>query len=293
MRAESKTEIVPVLERSRHELEAVSRAVETEMDALAHAFQRLAGHADAILKLVAAIVACVEGEGVSSVLPQVQALGGEAKRFLGERLKATTGIVETVSKEVQLLRQLSRVASSQEAIALEIKALSVLTNIEVARLGNVGAGFQYLARELADFSQTVIKDTHELASHTDGRREAIDETRRVLLAELPRLREDLARIEVDLGQALAAVDSSLTQLSLTPAQFRIGVQEIAQQIASVVSAIQSHDINRQMNEHVMEGLGMICAAVRGLEELQPEGTGQSPALGLPEAYTGLTIQLYA
>jgi hypothetical protein len=222
----------------------------------------------------------------------VQALGGEAKRFLGERLRATTGIVETVSKEVQLLRQLSRVASSQEAIALEIKALSVLTNIEVARLGNVGAGFQYLARELADFSQTVIKDTHELASHTDGRREAIDETRRVLLAELPRLREDLARIEVDLGQALAAVDSSLTRLSLTPAQFRTGVQDIAQQIAAVVSAIQSHDITRQMNEHVREGLEMIWAAMRGLEKPQPGGSGQWPTLDIPQAYTGLTIQIY-
>jgi hypothetical protein len=292
MRAESKTEIVPVLERSRRELEAVSRAVENEMDALVRAFQLLAGHADTILKMVAAIVGRVEGGGVSSVLPQVQALGGEAKRFLGERLKATIGIVETVSKEVQLLRQLSRVASSQEAIALEIKALSVLTNIEVARLGNVGAGFQYLARELADFSQSVIKDTHELASHTDGRREAIDETRRVLLAELPRLREDLARIEVDLGKALAAVDASLTQLSLTPAQFRIGVQEIAQQIAAVVSAIQSHDINRQMNEHVMEGLGMICAAMRGLEEPQAGDSDQRPALDIPQAHTGLTIQIY-
>jgi chromosome segregation ATPase len=224
---------------------------------VARAFEGLAGHTDTIVSLAAAIVGCVENENVSSVLPQVQTLGAAARVFIGDRLQATTGILETVTTEVKLLRQLSRVAGDQEAIAFEIKALSVLTNIEVARLGTVGAGFHYLAQELANFSKSVIEDTKELARHTDGRRAAIEETRRVLSAELPRLREELARIEVELGNALAVVDASLTQLSSTPVQLRTCVEDIARQIAGVVAAVQTHDITRQQIEHVQAAFALI------------------------------------
>ena len=68
---------------------------------------------------------------------------------------------------------------------LETKALSLLTNIEVGRLGSEGAGFQYLAHELAGFSNSVSKDTLELTSHTEIRRAAIEETRRVLASGTP------------------------------------------------------------------------------------------------------------
>lgn len=287
MKEEPGTDAHWIFEKSKRELRALSHTIDSEVGSLSRAFESLAGHADAILKLAAAIVGCVEDERVSSILPKVQTLGAETRRFLGDRLQATSGILEMVNTEVKLLRQLSRVAGGQEAIALEIKALSVLTNIEVARLGSVGAGFQYLARELAEFSASVIKDTHALASHTDGRRAAIEETRRLLCAELPRLRKDLARIDVDLGNALAAVDSGLTQLSSTPENFRIGVQDVASQIAAAVSAIQSHDINRQMTEHVVEGLGIISAALQDGDESAADFT-----LGLPQAYAGLTVQIY-
>ena len=102
----------------------------------------------------------------------------------------------------------------------------------------------------------------ELADHTDGRRAAIEETGRVLAAELPRLREELARIEVDLGNALAVVDSSLTQLSRTPVQFRTCVEDVAQQIAGVVAAVQAHDITRQQIDHVQEAFALISARMR-------------------------------
>jgi hypothetical protein len=287
MRVETRAEVVATLERAKGELQAMARTVESKIGMVARAFEGLAGHTDTLLNLAAAIVGCVENERVSSILPKVQTLGAAARVFIGERLEATTGILETVTAEVKLLRQLSRVAGDQEAIALEIKALSVLTNIEVARLGAVGAGFQYLASELSNFSKSVTEDTKELASHTDGRRVVIEEIRRVLSAELPRLREELARIEVDLGNALAVVDSSLTQLSSTPAQFRTCVEDIAQQIAGVVAAIQAHDITRQQIEHVQEAFALIAASMRN-----PENPENGAVPELPRAYAGLTIQIY-
>ena len=145
MRVGAKAEVVSTLAQAKDELCAMARVVDSKIGAVARAFEGLAGHADTILKLTAAIVGCVENENVSSVLPKVQTLCAAARRFIEDRLQATTGILETVTMEVKLLHQLSLVTSGQEAIAFKIKALSVLTNIEVAHLGTVGAGFQYLA----------------------------------------------------------------------------------------------------------------------------------------------------
>ena len=63
---------------------------------------------------------------MTSLLPKVQRLGTTAKRLIEDRVKATAGILEAVTMEVKLLRQLSEVTRAQEGIALETRALSVL-----------------------------------------------------------------------------------------------------------------------------------------------------------------------
>jgi len=287
MSVETRTEVVCTLEKAKGELQALSRTTESEIESVARVFEGLAGHTDTILNLAAAIVGCVEKESVSSALLKVQTLGAAARRFIGDRLQATAGILKTVTTEGELLRDLSYATRSQAAIALETKGLSVLTNIEVSRLGAVGAGFQHLAHELADFSKSVTAEAQELAGQADSRTAAIEETRCVLAAELPCLREDLARIEVDLGKALAAVDSSLTQLSRTPVQFRTCVEEVAQQIAGVVAAVQAHDITRQQIDHVQEAFALIATRMRGDANSENEAAQE-----LARAYAGLTIQIY-
>ncbi len=89
-------------------------------------------------------------------------------------------------------------------------------------------------------------------------------------------------MEVDLGNALAVVDSSLTQLSRTPVQFRTCVEDVAQQIAGVVAAVQAHDITRQQIEHVQEGFALISAKMRGGWELgEGSRSGTSSRLRRP------------
>jgi hypothetical protein len=163
----------------------------------------------------------------------------------------------------------------------------VLTNIEVAHLGTIGLGFRYLANELADFSKSVIADTQELAGHAENRRHAIEETRRVLTAELPRQRKELVRIDTELDIALAVVDAGLTELTQTPAQFKTCVEDVSRQIAGVVAAVQAHDITRQQIEHGQSGFGIIAGKMRGASngELEPDAE-------LPLACAGLAIQIY-
>jgi hypothetical protein len=287
MSVAGKSEPVAALEKARGALRGIAGNTEKQIRSVALAFCELAGQADAILNLAAAIVGCVENESVSSILPRVQTLGAAAKQSIGDRLQATAGILGMVGTEVKVLEQLTQVSAQQSDIALKTKALSVLTNVEVAHLGDLGKGFEYLAHELAEFSRSLIEDAKALESRTDARKTSIEETRRVLSSELPRLRERLAVIEEDLGRRLAALDSSLAQLSSVPAQFKDGVVNIAGQIAGVVSAVQSHDITRQQSEHVEEAFALISARMRDAGNSE-SGTGQD----FPQAYAGLTIQIY-
>jgi hypothetical protein len=245
------------LEKAQRDLQWLLQTTEQAISVLVTAFGELTKDTDSILGLASAIVDCVEDEGVSSVLASVHALGVEAKQFVGDRLQATSGILKTVMTETELLRQLSELTESQAKIALEIKILNVHTKIEVAHLGSVGVGFEYLARELADFSLSLAKSTDELTNHTNEHRVANEKTQSMLSIEIPHLREELARVEFSLNDDLEVMSSGLNKLSRTPVLFKQSAEEIGEQIAGVVVAVQGHDITRQQLEHVQEALTVI------------------------------------
>ena len=287
MTAGSKAEAMGPLDRIKKELRLNASSTDSQVLAVSTTFEGLAGNADEVLSLAGTIVGCVENETIRMILPMAQALGAAAGQVIGERLQATTGILETVATEANVLRGLAQVTGQQAQIAMKTKALSVLTNVEVAHLGPVAGGFQYLALELAEFSQSLMDDSQALESRTEARKNAIEETRRLVSSELPRLREKLTAIEIDLGKDLAVLDSSLTQLLEAPVQFRACVQDISRQISGVVAAIQAHDITRQQSEHVEQAFDLITA------KLYRDGdSGSGSAQEFAQAYAGLTIQIY-
>jgi hypothetical protein len=283
----ARAEAVRVLEKAMGDLQALADSTETEIESVARAFAALTASTDAILNLAASIVACIESDSVSSILPTVRTLGTAARQLIGERLQVTAGILETVTQQVQLLRQLSSAAEGQSAIALKIRALSFLTSIEVARLGDAGGDLQFLTRELSDFSQSLTGDTLDLCQQTGGRRVVVEEARAVLVAELPQFREKLTRIEAELGNDLASLGATLTELSQAPVRFRTYVEDIAVQIAGVVTAVQAHDITRQQIEHVQQSFALISTTLRGAQNPEP-----FVALEMTQAFAGLTIQIY-
>jgi methyl-accepting chemotaxis protein len=252
---------------------------ENEMERLSRDFEDLAGEAGALVEESRVVVGCVESERMAAVLPAVEQLGSAAQTFIHQRLDGTAGILETVTGEERLLVELTDLTRGQKAIVRETGMLRVLTNIEVARLGEVGAGFQYLAHELDEFSRSVARSTGELMERTEERRKAIGETRRTLSAALPGMREEFARINGSLGKAIGEVRGTLGELRQTPVRFRSCVEEVAAQIAGVVAAIQVHDITRQQTEHV----------VTALRRIGDSGAGE---VGSGETDAGLAIQSY-
>jgi len=286
MSINNKSALAQPLEKAVDELQSIARSSQSAIESVGKSFEGLSGDTDTLLNLAATIVACVEDEKVSCVLPHLKTLGAAAKSLIEDRLHATSGILQTVTHEVGLLQQLAGVTRIQGAIALKISVLSVMTKIEAARLGKMGEGFQQLACELSDFSKSLTMDTQELAQHTDSRKTSIQATKCVLSADLPRMREELTRIEALVGDDLAVLDISFMRFSSTPERFRLSVQEIAGQIAGVVAAVQSYDITRQQLEHVQHALAMIAGRLR---TVKTSGRGSSDELS--RSYAGLGIQI--
>jgi hypothetical protein len=286
MRDETPGSIACMLESATSCLRSLMRASETEIGSLTQAFEALAAQARTVLSLASAIIECIEDEGVVSALPKVQSLGAAAAGFVEARLQATHGILDSVAIEMKLLRRLSGVTKSQSVIALKTRVLTMMTNIEVGRLGDSGEAFQHLATELAKFSAWLTEGTDELELHTEARRLALDATKRVLASELPQLAEEFARIDVDLGDDLKALETGLMELFAMPTQFKTCVKEIAEQIARVIAAVQSYDITRQQLEHVEEALARMRSGMRDGGDKRWDARERS------RTYAGITVQIY-
>lgn len=281
--ADCKQEFLSVLACAEADLNRLTRSSAADVESVARAFKSLASQAEILLKQAAAIVGCIQQESMTTALSSVQALCQSVRQSLERRLEAATAILRTLQDEENLLRQLMVVTQSQEAIARHLRALSVLTNVEVARLGGTGGNFQLLAQELSTFSKSLARQTLELARDTEGRQQTIADTRKELGASLPRLRGEMARMADDIANTLRVIENSLNQQASLPQQFQRCTEDTAQQIAGVVAAVQAHDITHQQIEHVHHALQLIGSRIAASDLLRSED--------LPVAYAGLNIQI--
>ena len=278
-----RAEFLDALACAHASLESLTRSSEAEVESVSHAFKNLASQAGTILQQAAAIVGCVEKESMRTVVSNVHSLCRSVSEFLERRLESATTIVETLQDQETLLLRMIGLTQNQEAISRHLRALSVLTNVEVAHLGRTGGNFELLAQELSTFSKALATQTLELARDTEHRKQAITDTRQEVSAHLPRLREEISRLENDMAKTLAVIDAGLGRQATIPEQFRRAAEDTAQQIAGVVAAIQSHDITRQQMEHVQQALQLIAARITAADHSWEQH--------LPAAYVGLNIQI--
>lgn len=288
MSATRKQNLLAGLAVAHADLTELARSSEVEVQAVSHAFKGLASQTDMILKQAAAIVDCVEEKSMASVFSSVQSLSLTVRDFLGHRLEAVSTIVETLRDEERLLLRLITLTQSQEAISRHLRALSVLTNVEVAHLGSTGGNFQLLAQELSTFSKALARQTLELARDTENRKQTIADTRKELAANLPQLSSAITQTEFDIAKALQVINAGQTQQAGIPEQFRRGAEGTAQQVAGVVAAIQAHDITRQQIEHVQQALQLIASRVAGPSN---SWNGEPSGDDLSAVYAGLSIQI--
>lgn len=238
------------------ELEASSAV---EMDSIVRSFEILAAEAQTVLQHANAIVSCVQQEELASVLCDLQTTCRSSQCFLEKRLETATTILDCLGQQEKMLHQLTLATENQGAIARHLRALSVLTDIEVAHLGAAGHNFQLLAQELSVFSKDLFEQTLSLATDTENHKQSIAKVRRELSANLPVLRGEVELMGHDIEQTLSAVENVLRQQAAIPVEFRNSAEATWQQIVGVISAVQAHDITRQQIDHVQEALRAIAS----------------------------------
>lgn len=161
------------LQTAAGNIRAALLLAEHEIDAVATGFEELGRTTSSILDDAAIIVACVEDHRFLSILDTSKSVVDATGQFVRLRLQSVAEVLAVLNTEATLLDQLSFQTRQQKSIARKIQALSVLTKIEVARLGGLGTGFDHLACELASFAESIATDTRILTSQTDAARPSL------------------------------------------------------------------------------------------------------------------------
>jgi hypothetical protein len=235
------------------------------VESVAQEFQSLTAPVSEILRLARLAAASIEAEAVSSIPAKVENLIRGVEAFVRDRLDSSSAVLEVVRKEQDLVEKLLRINGGNRSIAQEMRLLRVLTGIEVARLGESGSGFRHLVQELEAASESVAVAAREFAARARDRNRVTQGTRRKMAASLPRLRKQFEEIEAQLESSLSDVERSVGDLSQCPAEFEACVETVAGRIAGVVSAIQSHDITRQQNEHLRLALAEVASRLNSAD----------------------------
>lgn len=253
------------VEHARALLESSLTASGADIRAVATQFEKLATEVEGVLDLTSAIVACVREDWVRSIVPMARTLDAAARRFSAERVQSIAAIGTVFTGEAGMIENLLTLTAGQRSIAREGRTLGVLASIEVARLGADGRRFGYMARELDEFSAIASSGAEEVRAEAAQRRTSIIDRRHKFTLTLQRRRKYLSNIELEMSEAIAAMETSLAQLENVPADFQQCVAVIAADISSVVEAVQLQDVTRQQAEHVRDALIRVSGEIASSE----------------------------
>jgi hypothetical protein len=240
-----------------------------EICASAQQFENLATQVGVVLDLTAGIVSCLETDCGGAIVPMVERLSAAAREFITERIQSVSTIADIFTSESVMLERLGGLTRDQKSMASESRALGIVASIEVARLGEAGEGFDYMAHELDDFSRMILSGAEEVRRQADARKAGVADRKLALGRSLERMRRDRQSIETEVDDAIRSMDSAVTGLARIPSEFRECVSAIGDKIARVVSAVQMQDISRQQIEHVREVLETLRESEPGGEKPEP------------------------
>ena len=209
--------------------------------------------------------------------------------FDGRRIVEETGImldqfVKDVSQSaaiaVSVSMTMDKVDTSTKAIggmlgeirfiADQTRLLALNAAIEAARAGEHGRGFAVVAEEvtkLANRSGQAASNINKLVA--DVRKEsaqAMEEIQALASVDLTKTLESKGKLDQMTRGLLESNDALRTNVGVTQGR----AEQLAQDIASIVMALQFQDISRQKIEHVIEPL----EALQG--DLQAVKEGRSP-----------------
>jgi len=215
-------------------------------------FRQTVNLVSADLAALTDLISGEQGSHASQALADALARSKEMEAQAAE----VSGALRTIREAAGLVR--SGLAESSGRVAV-FRTLAVLTRIETARLGSMGAGFGNLADEVKSMAES-IRTGVESALETAARQI------RPVENALQNATDLQARESTDVSSVILDVLGSLQSLrdkqqAVQESSVRLASQYVAvsDSVGKMVVSIQFHDITRQQVEHVIETLRHVCS----------------------------------
>jgi hypothetical protein len=169
---------------------------------LVQEFEDLAARVQKVLQLADLTARSIDSAALPTIPAKVENLIKRTEGFVRERLEADAAMLDAARSQEKLVDRLMDLNAGNRSIVQEIRVLSLLTSMEVARLGQSGAGFEYLVRELQSASENISSAAREFAHRAQQRNRTMHETQRKISAALPRLRQQFVPSKASLRACL-------------------------------------------------------------------------------------------
>ena len=207
--------------------------------------------------------------GISDLVQRADDQLGEARAQAGRSTESLTMLVELVVDFVAgrdaavlgLVQEVHALNRHSEAIRKIAKATNVLAlnaQIEAARAGSAGAGFQVVAEEVQSLSRTSDTAARQIG---DGIEELAARLREVLgdgagtgTTSVSSLRARMDGITQDNRDVHRLFDEALERLHTSASKVDDEASDLAGLTTDVLGAVQFQDITRQMVEQVQQAL---------------------------------------
>lgn len=229
-------EILQTLGSAASELEATARSMSSVAEQGATQTQNVASGTTEAASNVQTVAAAVEEltASIKDVATQMTKTSQIAKSAASETSLAVgqiDGLKEGAARIGEVVDLIRDIADQTNLLALN-------ATIEAARAGDAGKGFAVVASEVKGLATQTSKATHEIASHIEGMRSAVD-------ASVP-LIDSIASIIDELNQISAAVAAAAEQQFATTSEIgrnimeaARGTDEVSRNVASLHEASQT------------------------------------------------------
>lgn len=200
------------------------------------------------------LVELVAGAESSKLTDQLRQLFTDMGEYLGQVNHQGTESCQTLEQIVVQLENVVRPLEGFQKMDKALRMLSISTKIESARLGELGAGFTTLAMDVEKLSHAVNEKSASIMSQRQSLSQLISNNLEMVRSTEAHQYADARQILTAVGNNLETLSSMNGTCSETGNQVGLISEQIATDIATVVSSMQFHDITRQQIEHVIEAL---------------------------------------
>lgn len=200
------------------------------------------------------LVELVAGTESSKLTDQLRQLFTDMGEYLGQVNHQGSVSCQTLEQIVVQLENVVRPLEGFQKMDKALRMLSISTKIESARLGELGAGFTTLAMDVEKLSHAVNEKSASIMSQRQSLSQLISSNLEMVRSTEAHQYADARHILTAVGNNLETLSSMNGACSETGNQVGLISEQIATDIATVVSSMQFHDITRQQIEHVIEAL---------------------------------------